>query len=110
MKSALAWTLLATLMGSAGVAEATTGGLYDPPTRVVRYGDLDLSRNEGAAVLYTRIRAAARQVCQPLAQVASPSIILLNQCISHAIAHAVGDVDAPLLTDYYRMTSMSRQR
>ena len=32
----------------------------------VRYGDLDLGGDEGARVLYSRLRAAANQVCDPL--------------------------------------------
>jgi len=104
MQRAIAWTLLVTLTGGYNVANAATGGLDDLPTRVVRYGDLDLTGKAGAAVLFARIRHAALQVCEPLSQVASPSIIEVNHCISKAIDRAVNDVDAPLLTDYYRTT------
>lgn len=110
MKSAIAWTLLATLLGSYSSANAATGGLDAVPTRVVKYGDLDLAHNDGAAVLYARIRTAAHQVCEPLAQAALPSIIEVNHCIADAIHDAVTDVDAPLLTDYYRMTTTAGQR
>jgi UrcA family protein len=38
----------------------------DVPRVTVRFGDLDLSKPQGAETLYRRIRSAARQVCAPL--------------------------------------------
>ena len=36
------------------------------PSIVVHFADLDLSRSEGAAVLYQRLNGAAETVCAPL--------------------------------------------
>jgi len=51
-------------MGStlAAAAEMTV----DVATRVVHFADLDLTRSAGVAVLYARIKSAARQVCEPI--------------------------------------------
>lgn len=70
-------------------------------TSVVRYGDLDLSRMDGAVMLYRRIRGAARNVCGPLAASDLVAIAFVRDCEEHAIAGAVADVNAPLLTSYY---------
>jgi UrcA family protein len=81
---------------------ASPSGLFDPSTsRKVEFGDLDLTRAAGVATLYSRIRTAARAVCEPM------DLVLLNllrdrtDCRPDAIARAVADVNAPLLTSYY---------
>ena len=69
----------------------------EPPQRVVRYADLDLTRPAGAATLYSRLRAAARDVCDPV----NPRDRTSGNCAEAAMARAVADVNAPVLTDYY---------
>lgn len=64
LNAALAGGLAAyTLIGvpASGATAASAGA----PAIVVRYGDLDLSREEGLRVLYRRLRQAAAQVCRP---------------------------------------------
>jgi UrcA family protein len=62
-------TLTLTLAGAAAAADKArntapvNGGVR---TTVVRYGDLDLTRDEGVRALYARLRAAASRVCEPL--------------------------------------------
>ncbi|MHB8476153.1 MAG: UrcA family protein [Steroidobacteraceae bacterium] len=76
----------------------TAGAQESPPSKTVRYGDLDISNPEGAKALYHRIRAAARDVCglstagDPLQRVA------MQSCVDTAIDNAVRKVDAPALT------------
>jgi UrcA family protein len=73
-----------------------------PPTKVVRYADLNLNTRAGVAVLYRRIKIAAREVCEPLEPPSSvlPSAVW-QSCLSNAVATAVHDVAQPLLTAYY---------
>jgi UrcA family protein len=76
-------------------------GFDEPPARVVKFRDLDLSQKAGVATLYSRIRSAAHEVCEPLDEV---SIKLLRQrfdCRQDAVARAVADVNSPALTSYY---------
>lgn len=104
MKIAIPGLLLSTLLGSlsactdAAAAEQAT----EVATRRVSYADLDLTRNAGAAALYSRIHFAARQVCEPVSvawtwKVLDPA----RRCIEAAITRAVADVNAPELTGYY---------
>jgi len=69
----------------------------DPPRQVVRFADLDLTRQPGAVTLLSRLRAAARDVCEPMNSRWQESL----QCTEVAVARAVADVNAPVLTDYY---------
>jgi UrcA family protein len=56
------------LLGSAVVAASTLASASSTETlqesKVVRYGDLDLSKADDAPRLVARIRLAARQVCR----------------------------------------------
>ena len=44
-----------------------------PLQQTVKFGDLDISRTQGATVLYGRIRAAAKNVCAPFDRAVVPS-------------------------------------
>ena len=72
----------------------------DLRTETVRFADLDLTRAAGAQELYRRIQQAARDVCQPDGSAAGYQSGYL-ECRSSAIAHAVTDVGAPLLTEHH---------
>jgi UrcA family protein len=84
------------LAGSLGVAQAATPS-DDVPTVVVRYGDLDLSTQEGAQTLYKRISSAARQVCPA----GDPRVLARfdysRNCRAAAIARAVSNVHSSRL-------------
>jgi UrcA family protein len=75
----------------------------DKPTvlaTVVQYGDIDVSTNDGAKVLLTRIDEAALRVCgarngKPSAFVSEASF---ESCRKHAVDDAVALVHAPMLT------------
>ena len=71
----------------------------------VHFTDLDLTRSAGAAVLYRRLKSAAETVCAVDGSVRSRDLgsqKRLQECISSAIGTAVGKVDQPTLTAYYR--------
>ncbi len=70
-----------------------------PPLQVtVKFADLDVSRPEGAAVLYGRIRAAARNVCSPYDRGDPLENMEFASCVRQSIADAVSAVNAPALT------------
>jgi len=71
-------------------------------TYVVRFSDLDVSKIEGAKTLYTRLRYAAKVVCEPLESASSWGYARHNDCIDKAIADAVASVDRPLLSQYHQ--------
>jgi UrcA family protein len=101
MKIAISCTLFAVLMGSLSAVSAAGEPGNEPAKRVVHFADLDLSGNAGVAVLYARIRHAALEVCEPVYDNRWHSIIARNRCMTQAIARAVADVNAPMLTSYH---------
>ena len=76
----------------------------------VHFADLDLSRSEGAAVLYQRLEAAARTVCAPLdARTRDLATQMrFKGCVQTAIGSAVAKVDRPVLTAYYKAHTNDR--
>jgi UrcA family protein len=104
-KTAVPCALLAILLGPlSACADAYAAPGYEVATRTVKYGDLDLSRAEGAAHLYSRIQTAARAVCGPaISSGARDSILVSWHCMEQSIARAVADVNAPTLTSYHLM-------
>lgn len=72
-----------------------------PPQVVVSFADLDLTRIQGVAALYTRINAAAHQVCASLDERSLERAQLFASCVAGALSAAVAEVDQPLLTSYY---------
>ena len=97
----IAFSLLALLMAPLGASAATLAQDDNPRTQVVKFGDLDLTRSEGAEVLYLRISGAARAVCEPkIWLLESPS--QNYECRRRAIAKAIADVGTSTLTEYYQ--------
>jgi UrcA family protein len=111
-KTAIHCLLLTAIMGSMGAcadadaATATADQFLVVATRKVKFADLDLTRSAGAAALYSRIRAAAKEVCQPsFSTYAWDSVVQTHRCMDQAISRAIVDVNAPLLTSYYQGTA-----
>jgi len=100
-KFILSCVLAGLVAGPVSALAASSGRLDDPPSRKVKYADLDLNRDAGVAALFSRIKTAAREVCEPM------DVFFLNlvrqqyNCSQDAIARAVADVNAPLLTSYF---------
>jgi UrcA family protein len=103
----------AALLLAAGAALAGTGAqatAFDrPQTRIVRYGDLDLSTDRGIQTLYRRIEIAARAVC---GEAERPDSLVpaagFRRCIAEAIDSAVAKVSQPALTAYYERRARGR--
>ena len=80
---------------------AHAGSPQNVPSVVVHFGDLDLSRSEGATVLYRRLTSAAETVCAPLDDRGLARHMSFKACVQSAISLAVAKVDRPVLTAYY---------
>jgi len=102
MNSSLRCVLVAVFLGSLSTIAAAAGAGDDVPKRTVRFADLNLSNTTGVAVLYRRIRSAARAVCEPAVMRDLQLTLLQQRCTEEAIERAVSDVNSPLLTSYYR--------
>ena len=83
------------LLGAAGAAIAAPSS-SDPPTKVVRFKDLDLATGAGAQMLYERIAAAARIVCRTAPHGT------VRACRTQAVDEAVRAVGNPLLSSIHR--------
>ncbi|HXC07750.1 MAG TPA: UrcA family protein [Steroidobacteraceae bacterium] len=96
------YAAICVLFGSAAVGTPWTSAQAQaseppPPSKTVKFSDLDIQTVEGAKVLYHRIRLAAHQVCLEVAR--DPVTREGAQgCIDKAIDHAVKKVNAPYLT------------
>lgn len=73
----------------------------DAPQMIVKYGDLNVSSPQGAAVLFARIRAAALRVCGPVDNRDLASMTRAAACVHKAIADAVTTVGQPELFAIY---------
>jgi UrcA family protein len=107
----LSCVLAGLIAGPVSALAASSGRLDDVPSRKVKYGDLDLSRDAGAAALFARIKTAAREVCEPVDVVFLNLVRQRYNCSQDAIARAVADVNEPLLTSYFlEKTNLSNDR
>ena len=102
MKTAIRYWLLAALAGIFAAGTATTALADKLPQRTVSFSDLDLSHSAGAAVLYSRIKGAAAQVCDQHGVRSLEALTTTRRCIDQAIARAVAEIDVPALTSLYR--------
>jgi UrcA family protein len=94
------YTAISCFMSTAALCSAlsTTAEAQDVPSKVVKFNDLDITTPDGAKVLYRRIRAAARDVCD--ASTGSDPVLrgAVKVCIDKAVDKAVKDVNAPMLS------------
>ena len=93
--------VLATLMSGCVAATATASvPQRNVQEKVVSYADLNLESDSDAAILFIRIRGAARTVCGLRNPGPLPLEILdrLASCANAATARAVAEVNAPTLT------------
>ncbi len=96
-RSALALGLLVGLTASAHAAVNLEGaGLTRGPSKTVRFADLDMSKVAGVETLYSRIRAAARSVCQGEVRE------FYAECRAKAVDEAVAGVGNTLLAAIHR--------
>jgi len=75
----------------------------------VHFSDLDLTRSEGAAVLYERLAAAAKSVCASLDARDLASQMRFKDCVQTGIGSAVAKIDRPAFTAYYKARTNGRE-
>jgi UrcA family protein len=73
----------------------------DAPQAIVKFGDLNLSNQQGATELYHRIWSAAATVCRPQEDRTLAAKSRMQSCIHKAIADAVIKVDRAELFAVY---------
>ncbi len=105
MKSTLHTTLLSVIGMAFGAAALCTVSMsasaapdQDLRTETVRFDDLDLSKPAAAKILYSRIRGAARDVCEYSMNGDWLEREIGHACIEKAIDNAVKKVNTPALT------------
>lgn len=96
---------LFTAIAIAALAALPVNVIAQPADReiTVSYDDLNLDSKAGAAVLLSRISAAAERVCGPqpgLLDLASQQAY--QRCMKETMDRAVADVGAPLVAELYR--------
>ncbi|HEY1561608.1 MAG TPA: UrcA family protein [Caulobacteraceae bacterium] len=90
----------ATLAIGIGSASAVSAAGQDTASVTVKYGDLNLSTQDGANAVLQRIGQAARQVCKPDTDIADlPGMGDWSRICERArIRDAVSHLDAPMVT------------
>jgi len=85
--------------------------INDRPALTVRYSDLNLDTQAGAAALYQRIRHAAEQVCGKADSRRLDEMVVAQSCMNKAIASSVSAVGNAQLTSQYvaRVGKASKQ-
>jgi UrcA family protein len=97
--SARAATLVLCGAIALGAFQATAHAADDAlPSRRVSFADLDISTPAGAKVLYSRITAAAHQVCGVDGYKDLSTMQWVNTCTDQAIDKAVKDVGSTALS------------
>lgn len=94
-----ALTVLASLIAMESASAGVSDG--DAPSVTVRYGDLNLTSQEGIARLYRRIGSAAAVVCSARDGRDLMRKTLWHDCYNHAVANAVHAVHNETLSAYH---------
>ena len=96
----LAIALATLLTGCVVVTANASVAARNVQQKVVSYADLNLESDADAAILFARIRAAARTVCGLRTSNPLPLAILdrLAACTNDATARAIAEVNEPALT------------
>jgi UrcA family protein len=88
-----------TILGTTALPAAAAA--IEPSGVAVRFGDLDLNTARGAEKLYTRIVAAAAQVCPAPATYALSRYMVTVRCRREAVDRAVNSIGSPQLAAVY---------
>ena len=98
-------TGLVILGWSAGAAPVQAAEQIDPLTKIVAYGDLNLETEAGARVLYSRLRNAAKDVCEPMESRYLSRKSLWQSCFDNALTNAVAQVNKTRVTALHNRTT-----
>jgi UrcA family protein len=92
------YTAIYCTLGTAALCAASVQAAEDVPSKTVRFADLNITTEAGAKVLYSRIRAAAQDVCHDSSGGDPIQRLGVSACIAKAIDKAVRDVNSPVLS------------
>lgn len=94
-------TALVSAFASSFAVVCAAGDSSRTVSETVKFGDLNVSNPQGAATLYQRIAAAARNVCGSYDSGNLGSRASVSACVRKAIADAVTKVGRPELFAVY---------
>ncbi|MGD0493187.1 MAG: UrcA family protein [Steroidobacteraceae bacterium] len=92
---------LAGILFASLAAQPASADNFEPLKVAVKFGDLDISHPQGAAILFRRINAAAHTVCSPFDHSGLSAKVRLDACVNKAVADAVATVNNPALYAVY---------
>jgi UrcA family protein len=92
-------------MGLAASGAYADAMANDVPVRTVRYADLNLNTDAGAAILFKRIHNAAEQVCGDAGSRRLGEAAAAKACIDKAMLQTVKAVNSPKLTNEYNAST-----
>jgi UrcA family protein len=104
VKTAIRRAAIALALISVATVSAASS-LDPPPQRIVKFGDLNLTTDSGVALLYARIRNAAREVCEAGTVWNIDALLESKDCTERAIERAVEEINDPQLKSYHRARS-----
>jgi UrcA family protein len=99
-RTVIATALFGAVASSLAVLPAVADNV-DAIQITVNYGDLNLSNPQGAAALYSRIQAAAKDGCWSFEGPGIQATLQYNGCVDEAIVGAVTQVNNPALSAVY---------
>jgi UrcA family protein len=101
--SCLALAGLLSPLTAASAAPVTLDG-YEVASRVVNFSDLNLNSGTDVATLYSRIKSAADEVCEPVNHQPVDFPKRMRLCKQHAIDQAVADAKSSQLQTFHLST------
>jgi UrcA family protein len=104
----IAAALIGVFFSSLVALPASADGI-EPPHVTVKYGDLDISRSQGANALYGRLHMAAEIVCTTIVGSDLSARMHLDACVNKAVADAVTEVNQPALLAIYNAKTAKAQ-
>jgi UrcA family protein len=99
-RNVIATALFGAVASSLAVLPAVADNV-DAHRTTVKYGDLNLSNPQGAATLYSRIQAAAKDGCWQFEGAGIQAALQYNGCVDAGIVGAVTQVNNPALSAVY---------
>jgi len=103
------------------IAAASPRASADVPAKVssdgnsysvnVKYDLADLATESGLDKIYTRLKGAARRVCDAASEPSDPKKVRHYwECVDQALANAVSDINNQRLTAFYQREADKRKR
>jgi UrcA family protein len=96
------YTAIYCIIGTAAITALTMPAGADglnPPSKTVKFDDLNIATPAGAKALYRRIQTAAVEVCPTQMYYTLRMEQAQRACVDHAIDNAVKSVNSPALTE-----------